>query len=247
MAASGKRLTASQEDYLEAIWTLIWKEGIARVRDIANHLDVSTPSVSGALKSLAKHGLVEYTPHKYVTLSDRGMQLAAKISARHGMLHKFLVEVLDLNDQLADSNACRIEHAVDEVVSRRLGYFVTFASQNPLAKQWADEFRVFCAQQEAAALPRLTSPQEARVPPDEKEKGLLTLADIEAGRKAKVLSVGGSAAVNRRLTGTGMERGAIVSVIRVAPLGDPIEIKLRGQNVPVRKAEALDVEVERLD
>ena len=67
----GKKLSASQEDYLEAIWALIWTEGIARVGDIADRLDVSTPSVTGALKSLAKHKLVEYTPHKYVTLTDR--------------------------------------------------------------------------------------------------------------------------------------------------------------------------------
>ncbi|HDY64776.1 MAG TPA: metal-dependent transcriptional regulator, partial [Phycisphaerae bacterium] len=54
MAIDKIKLTASQEDYLEAIWALIWKEGIARVGDIAEWLGVSTPSVIGALKTLAK-------------------------------------------------------------------------------------------------------------------------------------------------------------------------------------------------
>ncbi len=79
MAIDKTKLTASQEDYLEAIWALIWKEGFARVGDIAEWLGVSTPSVIGALKTLAKRDLVEYSPHKYVTLSDVGMELAEKM------------------------------------------------------------------------------------------------------------------------------------------------------------------------
>ena len=86
-------MTASQKDYLEAIWTLIWKEGIARVRHIADRPGVSMPSVSGKLKTPAERELVEYSRLKYVPLSDGGMVLAKKISARHGMLRKFLTDM----------------------------------------------------------------------------------------------------------------------------------------------------------
>lgn len=246
MAGDSKKLTASQEDYLEAIWALIWKEGIARVHDIADRLGVSMPSVSGALKSLAKQELVEYTPHKYVILSDRGMELAGKISACHGMLRKFLTDVLGVEAELADSNACRIEHAVGEVVSRRLGYFVKFISDSPPAKQWREQFRAFCAKQEAAQPPALAATPGAEVSPDAKEKGFVTLADIKPGQEARIVRLSGSAASGRRLTAMGVTPGSVVSVVRVAPLGDPIEVKAGQYSLSLRRAEARDVHVERL-
>ena len=232
-----KKLTASQEDYLEAIWMLIWREGVARVRDIADWLGVSMPSVSGALKALAERKLVEYSPHKYVCLSDRGMELAEKILARHKMLRKFLTDVLNLDEQLADGNACRIEHAVDELVAQRLSYFVQFVAQNAEASQLAEQFKAFCRQQD---------PAEGDGPAAAKEKRSLTLADIKPGQKVKVLRLGGSAAASQRLAKAGITPGCVLSVLRVAPLGDPIEIEMGESKLAVRKAEAIDIMVTRL-
>ena len=237
MAVGGKKLSASQEDYLEAIWVLIWTEGGARVRDIADRLNVSTPSVVGALKALAKHDLVEYSPHKYVTLSDRGMELAQKVSARHEMLRKFLTDVLNVEYELADSNACRIEHAVDEVVSRRLDYFVEFVSQGASAEHLTKKFKGFCEQQELT---------EGDGPPGAGGKGSVTLTDIKPGQKGKILRLGGSPVTGERLAEAGITRGSVVSVVRVAPLGNPIEIEVNGTRLAIRRTEAIDIEVERL-
>ena len=245
MAIVGDKLTASQEDYLEAIWALIWKEGVARVSDIADRLGVSMPSVSGALKTLAKGQLVEYTPHKYVTLSDRGMELAGRISARHGMLRKFLTDLLGVKPELADSNACRIEHVVDEAVSRRLSHFVKFISDGPLAKEWPEQFKGFCARQEAGedAAP---TPAAAEDSSEAKAKDLVTLVQIKPGQKARIVRLGGSAASDRRLATAGMTPGSVVSVVRVAPLGHPIEVKTPRDRLSLRGAEAQDIQVERL-
>ena len=237
MAIDGKKLTASQEDYLEAIWTLIWNEGIARVRDIAKWLGVSTASVSEAMKTLADRKLVEHAPYKYVTLSDRGMMVAEKISARHKMLRKFLADVLNIKDEIANSNACRIEHAVDEVVSRRLRCFVEFLSQNAEASQLVEKFNDFCDRQE-----RTTGNS-----PCGRKGSHATLADIKPGQKAKIVRIDGSAAIGQRLGGAGIRPGSVVSVIRAALLGDPIEIAVDGNSLAVRKAEAIDVEVEKLE
>ena len=71
-----------------------------------------------------------------------------------------------------------------------------------------------------------------------------TLAEIKPGQKVKIMRVAGAAAANRRLVDMGLVRNTVVSVLRVAPLGDPMEIKVRGYNLSLRKAEAEGIEVE---
>ncbi len=73
-----------------------------------------------------------------------------------------------------------------------------------------------------------------------------TLADLEPSEKASIVRVGGRAAANKRLMEMGLTRGAEVAVLRVAPLGDPVEVEIRGYNLSLRKAEARAVEVDKL-
>lgn len=246
-ASVKKQITSSQEDYLEAIWALTWQEGVARVSDIADWLGVSMSSVTGALKGLAERKLVEYTPHRQVTLSDRGMEVAEKISSRHQMLRHFLTDVFDVGEELADRNACRIEHAVDEIVSKKMSLFVEFLSKTARGEQWIEEFSSFCAQGEAERATHSTTKDISGVFDDgETARKTITLADLAPGRKAKVIRVSTTAATNRRLAVMGMTRNEIISVVRIAPLGDPIEVKVRGYSLSLRKAQARGIEVEEL-
>ena len=73
----------------------------------------------------------------------------------------------------------------------------------------------------------------------------MTLAEIKPGQKAKIVSINGSAARSQRLAKAGVRRDCVVRVIRMAPLGDPIEIELDGSKLAVRKAEAIDIMVTR--
>ncbi len=75
----------------------------------------------------------------------------------------------------------------------------------------------------------------------------MTLADLTTGDKAKIDKIGGAAATSGRLLEMGMTRGAIIKIRRVAPLGDPIEIDVRGYNLSLRRNEAKGVEVTKLD
>lgn len=238
------RLTASQEDYLEAIWALIWREGVARVCDIADWLGVSMSSVSGALKVLSKHKLVEYKPHRHVTLSDKGMELAEEIYSRHRMLQKFLTDILDVNEDIADRNACRIEHAVDAAVSQKLSWFVEFISKSSQGKKWDEQFKAFCAKMQAT-IPPSSGAVVAKTKTHKKKKATsLVLADVKPGQKAKIVRINTTAATNRRLAVMGVTRDEMVSVVRIAPLGDPIEIKVRGYSLSLRKEQARGIEVE---
>ena len=120
MAKRIRKLTASQEDYLEAILVLLAERPAARVRDIARRLKVAMPSVTRSLRALGRRGLVNYTPYEQVTLTGRGRELAEGVRSQHRVLRRFLADVLGLDAKSADANACRMEHAVDELVLRRI-------------------------------------------------------------------------------------------------------------------------------
>ncbi len=71
-----------------------------------------------------------------------------------------------------------------------------------------------------------------------------TLRDVEVGGKAVVVKLHGEGAVKRRIMDMGLTKGTAVSVIKVAPLGDPVQVHVRGYELSVRKADAEMVEVE---
>lgn len=121
-----RKLTSSQEDYLEAILALVRQENVARVRDIARRLGVGKSAVTGALKILAKRKLVNYDPYEFITLTERGQAAAERVIDRHVMLRHFCRHVLALDDDVAEANACRLEHHADDELLARLEQLVTF-------------------------------------------------------------------------------------------------------------------------
>jgi ferrous iron transport protein A len=71
------------------------------------------------------------------------------------------------------------------------------------------------------------------------------LSEMEPREKGKIVKVGGGGrGIRRRLLDMGVVTGVIVEVQRVAPLGDPVEIRVRGYNLALRKEEAADIQVE---
>ncbi len=71
-----------------------------------------------------------------------------------------------------------------------------------------------------------------------------TLKELKVGKKARVVKLHGEGAVRRRLMDMGLTRGTEVTVRRVAPFGDPIELTLRGYELSLRRADAEMVEIE---
>ena len=88
---------------------------------------------------------MNYDPYEVVTLTDHGRELAEQVSRRHLALREFLTEVLGLDEQTADANACRMEHAVDDALLSRLVGFAEFVRNCPRAGQdWTDRFKESC-------------------------------------------------------------------------------------------------------
>ena len=71
-----------------------------------------------------------------------------------------------------------------------------------------------------------------------------TLKDLKVGESAKVVRLHGQGAVRRRIMDMGITRGTVVKVRKVAPLGDPFELTVRGYELSIRKADAQMIEIE---
>lgn len=113
-------MTQSLEDYLETIGFLSAEgDGSVRVTDIAARLSVSKPSVLTALKALEERGFVEHERYRGVTLTERGAVASEKIQSRHEFLTVFLRDVVGVSQEIAEKDACRMEHVLsDETLER---------------------------------------------------------------------------------------------------------------------------------
>ncbi len=118
-----EELTSNMEDYLEVILNLQQEQRVARVKDVAQRLNVKMPSVTGAMKSLAEKGLVNYERYSYLTLTAAGEKIAQEIGDRHRTFFNFLTKVLELDHETAELDACRLEHATSRKTFARIKEF----------------------------------------------------------------------------------------------------------------------------
>ncbi|MCC8020938.1 MAG: metal-dependent transcriptional regulator [Akkermansiaceae bacterium] len=115
------RLSQSAEDYLEAISNLSKGIGAALISEIAAELGVKKPSVTAAVRLLARQGLVEYTPYSPVRLTEQGKKIASRTIRSHHTLRHFLENVIGLPEERADRAACEIEHILEPEEIDRIG------------------------------------------------------------------------------------------------------------------------------
>ena len=145
VAVKSKKLSASLEDYLEAIFNLAGDSNVARSKDIASLLGVSKSSVTGALRVLKRKGLVNYKPYDDVTLTEAGRAAAAEVVRKHNILKSFFVNVLGIEMDIAQQAACKAEHALGTEVIARLLRFIEFVTQeNKDGYDLASKFEEFC-------------------------------------------------------------------------------------------------------
>jgi len=143
---SGKRqkLSASLEDYLEAIFNLAQESDGARSKDIAKMLGVARSSVTGALQALSEKGLANYRPYGCITLTESGQAVAAEVARKHDILTAFFVDVLGVDAEPAQQAACRAEHALgSEIIGRLLSFIEYVTESHKNGHDVADEFRQF--------------------------------------------------------------------------------------------------------
>ncbi|PIE68813.1 MAG: DtxR family iron (metal) dependent repressor [Deltaproteobacteria bacterium] len=139
-------LTSAMEDYLEAIYEIGLEKRIVRVKDIAAKMDVKMPTVTSMLKNLGSKGYIHYEKYGYIDLTEEGACVGKEIHRRHGVLFRFLKDILNVDPQTADEEACKMEHTLGSSTLERVIQFMEFIQVCPrTGANWLEHFREFRA------------------------------------------------------------------------------------------------------
>jgi len=153
-----EKLSASQEDYLEAIFNLTGQSDGAHSKDIAAMLGVARSSVTGALQVLSEKGLANYRPYGCTTLTKSGRAVAAEVARKHDILRSFFIDVLGVDKDIAQPAACKAEHALGPEIIGRLLNFIKYVTQSGKnGHDVVDEFQRFHKTQSADKIPVVKS------------------------------------------------------------------------------------------
>lgn len=125
------KATISQEDYLETIYDLSLESADVRSIDVARARDVSRASINKAIPGLLDGGFIEHEPYGKINLTEKGLTLAKEIRKRHNIIKTFLEDVLGVASDIAEDEACKIEHVVSSDTIKK---FCTFIGESRKTK-----------------------------------------------------------------------------------------------------------------
>ena len=104
----------SGEDYLETILILKNRRGFVRSIDVANELGFSKPSISRAMSILRDGGYLTIELGGNIVLTEKGREKALSVYEKHTVITEFFVKVLGVNEEIAEKDACKIEHDISD-------------------------------------------------------------------------------------------------------------------------------------
>jgi DtxR family Mn-dependent transcriptional regulator len=200
-------LTRSVEDYLKAIYRLTPEGRPAATSDIANLLELAPASVSGMVKRLSEHGLLEHVPYKGVQLTEEGRRAALRTIRRHRLIEAYLVAFLGYTWDTVHDEAERLEHAVSDQLVERMAAVLGHPSVDPHGDPIPD---VDGAIHEPASTPMSELPEGMAAE-------LRRVDESDPGRLRYIASIG-------------LHPGARVVVVDRQPFHGPITIEVDGQS-----------------
>ncbi len=201
-----KELSATIEEYLEAIYRLEERKGSARTGDIAKGLNVTLGTITNTIESMEKQRLVTHKPYRGVNLTRRGRQIALDVIRRHRLSERLLTDILSLEWSKAHDAACKLEHAIAdknivEPLEKALGKPKTCPHGNPI-------------------------PSASGEVVEEQSKILANLSLGEEGIIVKVTNE--KPELLQYLTTLGLVPGSKVQIEEKAPFNGPIMVKVMG-------------------
>jgi DtxR family Mn-dependent transcriptional regulator len=206
-AVQHEPLTRSVEDYLKAIYRLTPEGRPAATSDIANLLELAPASVSGMVKRLSEHGLLEHVPYRGVQLTEEGRRAALRTIRRHRLIEAYLVAFLGYTWDTVHDEAERLEHAVSDQLVERMAAVLGHPSVDPHGDPIPD---VDGAIHEPASTP---------------------LSELPEGIAAELRRVDESDPERLRyIASIGLHPGARVVVVDRQPFHGPITIEVDGQS-----------------
>ena len=205
-APQHETLTRSVEDYLKAIYRLSPRGRTASTSEIAQRLELSPASVSGMVKRLSEHGLLEHVPYKGVQLTADGRRAALRMLRRHRLIEAYLVAFLGYTWDTVHDEAERLEHAVSDTLVERMAAVLG----NPAVDPHGDPIPT----------------REG----DIHESASVPLSEVPAGTSVEVQQVEeGQPDRLRYIASVGLRPGVHLTVVDRQPFHGPITIEVAGQ------------------
>lgn len=216
-----EKLSIKNQDILETIYELEKVRGKARLTDIAGKLEFSKSRTNQEIKKLVALGLVQDDKYGPIVLTKLGLFEAERIMFTHLLIKTFLKSHLGLVEDVAEKDACAIEHIISEETIK--------AIVNKLERD-LDNIGDF----------NLKEAEEYLV----KKK---RLSELKIGQKAVILKIEGQRGIKKRLMEFGIIKGEVVELLGAAPFGDPLNFNLHDFNLSLRIKDADNVIVQLLE
>jgi DtxR family Mn-dependent transcriptional regulator len=233
-------MSASTEEYLEALYNLTQDGRVAGTSDISKKLNISPASVTEMLKKLAEENLVNYSPYKGVTLTPSGYKIAEKMTRKHRLLEYFLHNVLDIDNKKVHKEACAMEHSLSDEAERALCRTLKAPDKCPDDEQVIPacnlEFQTCdqCQKWSGKDLSEIAK----------RKANVVSVSSLKEKQEARVAFIRGDHKALKRLQDLGLTPGTRIRVNRIAPLKGPVEISLRGCKLALGDEVACNVFVE---
>lgn len=134
-------ITPIQEDYLEAIYRLSLDSAGVRTTDLAERLACKLPTVTRTVRRMAQAGFVEHESRGLIRLTDSGRKAAQNLAHRHADTVTFLVDILGMTANEAETCACQVEHGLSPLAAQRLHEFLEYINElTPQAREVITQF-----------------------------------------------------------------------------------------------------------
>lgn len=137
-----KSISTASENYLEVIYELGQDGKGVRSVDVAKRLQVSKASVNKAVGVLRQAGMVDQQLYGVISLTEQGLQRAKEVDRRHRTIKCFLTDILLVDEETADDDACRMEHVVSDITMRRWTDYIEEVLKSGEAKKHIKEMKV---------------------------------------------------------------------------------------------------------
>ncbi len=125
------KLSKSLEDYIEAILIIKRQKGEVRVKDLMDFFNYKVSSVNQAIKQLKAKSLVQHESYGTVKLTEEGKSIAKRIYKKHIALVNFLKNILGIEENIAEHDACSFEHYIHEETYKKFKKLTKFFEKNP--------------------------------------------------------------------------------------------------------------------
>ena len=120
MSAVTENITSQTEDFLQAIYRLQERNGVARTGELVKTLKVVPGTVTNTVERLEKRGLVTHEAYRGVKLTEEGKTIALRVLRRHRLSERLLLDILGMEWNQVHEAACRLEHGVTNEVAKSI-------------------------------------------------------------------------------------------------------------------------------